>query len=31
MRSAGQTIAKHRLIVITDIGNEPDDFNPWFG
>jgi hypothetical protein len=26
MRSAGQTIAKHRLIVITDIGNEPDDF-----
>ncbi|HOZ84688.1 MAG TPA: DUF1593 domain-containing protein [Niabella sp.] len=26
MRSAGQTIGKHRLIVITDIGNEPDDF-----
>jgi len=24
--ASGQTIAKHRLIVITDIGNEPDDF-----
>jgi hypothetical protein len=24
--ASAQTIAKHRLIVITDIGNEPDDF-----
>jgi hypothetical protein len=24
--ASGQTIANHRLIVITDIGNEPDDF-----
>ncbi|MFB0498684.1 purine nucleoside permease [Mucilaginibacter sp. OAE612] len=24
--ASGQIIAKHRLIVITDIGNEPDDF-----
>lgn len=24
--ASGQTNAKHRLIVITDIGNEPDDF-----
>src|SRR5438270_2066885 len=24
--SSAQTLTKHRLIVITDIGNEPDDF-----
>src|SRR4051812_10989623 len=24
--ASAQTIAKHRLIVLTDIGNEPDDF-----
>ena len=24
--ATAQSVAKHRLIVITDIGNEPDDF-----